>query len=76
MATKLTMRQIAILAVLTVIITLVVMLIFSFLLSLTGLSENVQQTLRGGVLLFTIFLTIQLLFARFRKTAANTPESK
>ena len=76
MANKLPVRQIAIIAVLTVIITLVVMLIFSFLLSLIGLSENVQQTLRGAMLLFTIFLSIQLLFARFRKTAINPTESK
>jgi hypothetical protein len=76
MATKLPLRQIAIIAVLTFIITLVVMLVFSFLLSLTELSENVQQTIRGGVLLFTIFLTVQLLFARFRKMATNPTESK
>jgi hypothetical protein len=78
MENKFTLRQYLLIAALTFIITLVVMLIFSFIVAQLGLSEGVQQTLRGGVLLFTILLTAPLVQNRFRKMTdeAANPDSK
>jgi hypothetical protein len=76
MGTKYTLRQYILIAASTFIITLVVMLIFSFIIAQLGLSENVQQTLRGGVLLFTILLTAPLVQNRFRKMADEAANSE
>jgi chromate transport protein ChrA len=75
MGTKFTLRQYLLIAASTFIITLVVMLTFSFIIAQLGLSENVQQTLRG-VLLFTILLTAPLVQNRFRKMADEAANSE
>jgi hypothetical protein len=76
MGTKFTLRHYILIAASTFIITLVVMLIFSFIIAQLGLSEDVQQTLRGGVLLFTILLTAPLVQNRFRKMADEAANSE